>query len=289
MGRTRSLVGLALVGYGMLVAVGLVAHESLFAGVGSLLLGGALLLREGIPNVEVGRPSLTAGIGVVAIAGVTSYNLAMGSHLGLPEWGLLVYGVFLVIAAGHLDRAVGPTDVAALVGWSFPLLLGPLLLFSLDASIGGSAGPRLNSGAEPLIATFLVKPMAFGLQALGTSAQVYGTDLVVATETGSLTLGVGLVCAGLYPMVLFGGILGLHVWQTRPSLRDGSVYLFLGFAGLYVVNLLRLILLTKIGQRWGPLWLQTAHAHLGWILFGLFAALFWIAIAPRIDERPSAR
>lgn len=278
------LAGLALVGYGGLVAMDLIAHESLLAAAGSLLLGGFLLLRGDPPSAASGRPALVAGLGLAALAGVVFYNLTFDSGFSPPEWGLVLYGLALLAAAANLDASLGSLEVETLVAWSFPLLLGPLALFAFDAALAGPRGTGMRSLADPFIAHALVTPMALTLQALGTPVEKAGTHLVLETADGSLTLGVGLVCAGVYPLLLFAGLLGLHAWQNRSRPRKALAHFGIGAAGLYVFNLARLVVLAKIGERWGAWWLQTVHAHLGWILYGIFALLFWIVIVPRTAD-----
>jgi exosortase/archaeosortase family protein len=52
-----------------------------------------------------------------------------------------------------------------------------------------------------------------------------------------------------------------------------------GLAGLWLLNVVRLVVLTRIGIRWGMAALQTAHANLGWILFcGFMAAFWWVVL-----------
>lgn len=283
----RALVGLGLVGYGLLIVLQVLAHEALFAGLASLAIGG-LLLATGVPDVRVHRARLVGWLGAGTVGGVLLYNLATRSGLILPEWGILLYGVALLVAARFLDRKVGRVEVGSLVGWSFPLLLAPLLLFALNAVLTGQSGAQAGSAAQPVVIHLLVLPTAFGLNLLGTPAEVVRDNLILETSNGSLALGIGLVCAGLYPIVLFVGVLGLHAWHERLPARRFAAYLGVGTLGLYLANLVRLVLLAKVGQRWGGEALQTAHAHLGWILFAVFMALFWVVVLRRIEAPRAA-
>lgn len=232
------------------------------------------------------RGLAVAVIGFFAVAGVLTYNLALGSQIGLPEWGILGYGALLLFASTRLDRQVGRFPVNTLVGWSFPVLLAPLLLFAVNAMLSGPASSDAGAAAQPVIIATLVVPMAAGLRMAGTPAEVVRDNVVLQTSSGSLSLGVGLVCAGLYPMVLFMGILGMHAWQRGLGKGRFAAYMGVGLVGLYVMNLLRLVMLAKIGQRWGGEALQTAHAHLGWILFAGFMAAFWGLVLRRIEAQP---
>jgi exosortase/archaeosortase family protein len=94
-------------------------------------------------------------------------------------------------------------------------------------------------------------------------------------------MGIGLVCAGLYPMVLFGGVLALHAWRTKPPLRRLAGWAASGIGGLWLLNLVRLIVLTRVGISRGAAVLQQTHANIGWVLFALFMAAFWALVLRR--------
>lgn len=274
--RLRALLGLAMVGYGLLVVLGVIAHEARWTGWASLALG-AILTLTGLPRLSLQRRGLVLGIGLVCAGGVLGYNLTRGSSLSLPEWGILGYGLLLVVLSPALGRRFGRTDVGTLVAWSFPLVLAPLAMFALNAVLSGGGG----TAAGPVVNALVVVPTAFMLQAVGTPVELVGNNMVLATPRGRLVLGVGLVCAGLYPMVLFAGLAGLHAWQRRLPVRRFAGYLAAGLATLWFLNLVRLVALTKIGQAYGAQALQTAHAHLGWILFALFMVVYWSIVLKR--------
>ncbi len=290
MGRLRDLAGLLFIGYGLLVVLRIVAHEALIAGITSLALGILLLIRNMplLPTSRLPRAWLVAGLGGTIVIGLVTYNLALQSGLGGPEWGLLIYGVALLSMAILMGSGRGGVRASALVGWSFPLVLAPLILWTIHAILSGPAGLTTGQLAAPLIHAGLVLPAAWGLEWVGTPTRVLGDNLLLATPRGNMTLGVGLVCAGIYPMVLFAGILALHAWREGLSPKRTAAYLAVGLAGLWIANILRIILLAKIGQHWGAHALQTAHAHLGWIFFVGFMVLYWHQVLRRWEPNPTA-
>lgn len=276
-----ALTGLALAGYGAIIVLGLMPHESPLVGVLSLVVGSALLLG-GLPSLNVRRGRLVAALGASSLLGVVGYNLAVGSGLSLPEWGIAVYGAALLAAAPFLSRPVGKTDVGTLVGWSFPVVLAPLAMFSLNAvfTTGGA-----DTAASPLVRALVVAPTAFALQLIGTDVQVAAhNNLVLQTPRGGLVLGVGLVCAGLYPMVLFGGMVALHGWRSKVPPKRMAAYLGVGLATLWLLNIVRLVILTRVGVVWGGGTLQTVHDHIGWVLFALFTVVFWGVVLRRVEN-----
>jgi exosortase/archaeosortase family protein len=288
------LAGILLTGYGLLVVLGVLPHDALLAGLAALLLGVGVLAfaarrdaaSAALPAPPIGRRGLAVALlGAAAAVGVVAYNLAIHSDLSLPEWGILAYGIALVAAAFRLDRRVAGVPVATLVGWSFPLLLAPFALYAMNAILAD----RTPAPAAPIIAMGLVQPLALLLGLLGDKAQVAGVNLVLPTPRGPLSIGVGLVCAGLYPMVLFMGVLGLHGWQRQLPPKRLAGYLGLGLGGLYAANLLRMLIVAKVGQAWGADALQEAHANLGWALFVGFMLLFWGVVLRRLEPaQPTA-
>jgi len=278
----RPLVGLMMAGYGALVLAGVLPHDAPWAGAASLALG-LLALGVGLPAVGAPRARLVALLGCACVGGVVGYALARRSGLSLPEWAIVGYGVALQAASLGLDRKVGRTDVATLVGWSFPVLLAPLALFSLNAGLSAGHG---GTAAAPVVQALVVAPTAWTLRLLGTPAQRIGSTLVLATPRGPLALGVGLVCAGLYPAVLFGGLVGFQAWSSKMPLRRAAPLLASGLAGLWALNVVRVVVLARVGIAWGMAALQAAHANLGWISFAGFMALFWWLALRRTTDPP---
>jgi archaeosortase C (PEF-CTERM variant) len=281
-GGLRPLVGLMLAGYGVLVLAGVLPHDSPWAGAASLLAGAAVL-AFGLPAVGAPRARVVAALGCACVGGVLGYALATRDGLGLAEAAIVAYGALLLLAAPNLDRAFGRFRVASAVGWSFPVALAPLSLFALNAAL--SSG-ETGTAATPIVEALVVAPTAVALRLLGTPVEQLGSTLLLATPRGTLSLGVGLVCAGLYPAVLFAGLVGLHAWRSR--MRPGAIALVVaaGLVGLWLLNLFRLVILTHVGIRYGMAALQTAHANLGWILFCAFMAAFWWVVLRRAE--PSA-
>lgn len=287
-----AFVGTGLAGYGALIVLRVLPHDAPLAGWAALGLGMALLVvgllngssapgQERAPGSRRRAHAVTA-VGAIAIVGVVAFEAVRGNGLERPEWGILAYGAGLLVAAPHLGRPVGRWTVGDAVAWSFPLLLAPLAMYALNAVLSGDG----STAAMPVVHVLLVVPTGTVLGWLGTPVDITGNQLVMATPRGSLVLGIGLVCAGLYPMVLFGGLVALHGWREGHGPKRLAAYLGAGLVGLWVVNLARLAMLAKVGQASGAGALQTAHAHLGWVLFGLFMLVFW-AVVLRYVERPA--
>lgn len=272
----RALVGLMAAGYGALVLAGVLAHDAPWTGAASLAAGLALL-ASGLPEVGAPRARLVALLGAACVGAPLGAALARGHAPGAPSLALLAYGIALMAAAPRLGERVGRVPVASAVGWSFPLVLAPLALFASNALL---SSPATGAAATPLVQLLVVRPAQWAIGLAGLDPARIGSTLILATPRGQLSLGVGLVCAGLYPAVLFAGLVGLHAWSDRVPPAKAATLVVAGLVGLWVLNLVRLVALAGIGVRWGMGALQTAHANLGWLLFCGFMALFW-AVALR--------
>lgn len=276
MATLRMLAGLGLVGYGLLVLMQVLPHDAPLAGLLSLLLGSLLLAVPGGHARDGGRSPprarAVALLGGVMVAGVIGYNAWRSSGLSVPEWTILAYGVALLAVAPHLHRRVGRLGAGTAVAWSFPLVLAPLAMYALNGALSQGAGA---TAADPLVQALVVRPTAVAMAMLGTPVALAGNNMVMQTPRGTLVLGVGLVCAGIYPMVLFTGMVAMHGWEQQVPARRLAIYLACGLAGLWLLNVIRIVILTHVGRQWGGAALQTTHAHLGWVLFALFMVAFW--------------
>lgn len=284
------LAGLMLAGYGALVLVGVLPHDAPVAGALSLALGlGLLAAGIGLPKVGAPRAALVGLLGAACAGATLGYAAAKGSGLSGPEIALVVYGAALMAAALALDRPLplrrGRWSVGTLVGWSFPLVLAPLALFAVNGLV---SDPGSGNVAGPVIEPFIVAPTAQALRWSGVPVDQVGSTMLVPTDRGRLSLDVGLVCAGLYPAVMFGGLVALQGWSERMPPRRLAAVLAAGLAGLWLLNVLRMVLLARIGMEWGMHALQTAHANLGWALFAGFMAVFWRLVPRGSPATPAA-
>lgn len=303
--RTAPFVaGILLAGYGGLVLLRLLAHESTLVGAG-LLTAGLLLAwsarstlfpsssKPPEPDVEgssSGYRLVTAALGLACAGGVLAYKLASRAPFGAPDLAIVAYGLMLLCAAPYLGRRVGRARVASLVAWSLPLVAAPLGMYALDGILDASRG---SSPLDAFVRVGLVVPMAWTLNLFGFDVLQTSQTVMIGTPRGRLALTIGVVCAGLQPAVLFLGVLGLHAWQQQTPPRRLALYLGLGLVGVYLANLVRLVALALVGNQWGGSALQTAHAHLGWAVFIGWMLIFWGVVLRRLEgadpERRAAR
>lgn len=283
--RTLALFGLASLGQGLFILLRVVPHESPLLGAGLAGLGATLLLFAPLPRIErVPRWPLVVG-GLAIAGGVILYNLSRGATFVPPKVALIVFGLALAASAPLVARP----RVANAVAWSIPLLGAPLAIWAAQALAKSTIAGQ--TPMELFIAHGLIAPMATILAAMGYHPYVDGQYITFDTQDGgSMRLLVGVACSGLQAMGLFGGILLVYVLAEKPGWRRGLLWSAIGLAGVYVVNVVRLVSLALVGSAHGQDALQWAHANLGWMFFVGWTGLFaWLAMARPRAKRAGAK
>lgn len=291
-GLGRAYLGLALLGWGLSILLGVTPHEDPWVG-GSLAVFGVALVASAARLPEFPgslSPFLVAGAGLAAMSAVLAFNAATGAGLNAPKLVMVLLGAALVVAAPFLGRRIplgrkgrGVT-VAALVVSALATLGAPLAVWALQAATKGVIG---TTPIEAFTRFALIVPVALFLQATGFAPNVDGQTVTYATRQGPLSLEVGAACSGIQAMALFAGVLALFLWAEKPGGRRLAVWSAIGIGGVYVANLLRLVMLFLVGYQWGPDALVQAHAQAGWIFFVGWAILFARLARGRRLPRPA--
>lgn len=289
-GVGRAYLGFALLGWGLAILLGVTPHEDPWIGAGLAVFGFALAASS--PRFpEFGgtlSPYVVAGAGLSVVAGVLAFNAASGAPLAGPKIPMVLVGAGLVAAAPFLGRRLpigrkGRTmTVASLVIASLAVLGAPLAIWGLQAATKGVVS---TTPVEAFTRFALVAPVAALLQATGFAPSVDGQTVTYATRSGPLALEVGAACSGIQAMALFAGVLALFMWAEKPGGRRLALWSAIGLGGVYVVNLLRLVMLFLVGYQWGAPALLQVHAQAGWIFFVGWALLFGFLVRRRSMTR----
>lgn len=295
--RVRGLIGLTTLGEGLFILFRVVPHESPLLGACLALLGAALLWRAKLPLIDrLPVPRLVIALGGAAAAGgVILYDAMLGAALDAPKLAIILLGIATALAAPFADRPLRlpwrPAEdlrVASVLLWSVPLAWAPLAVWALQgAAKTGMAG---TTPLEVFVRYGLLAPMAAVLSILGRHPSVVGQVITYQTPHGPFALQVGVACSGLQAMALFAGILGVYLVATRPPPKEGIRWSIIGMVGVYLVNVLRLVVLSLVGSAWGADALEQAHAQAGWIFFVAWTGVFaYFAIAHGGGSGKSAR
>ncbi len=287
-GVGRAYLGLALLGWGLSILLGVTPHEDRFIGAGLGAFGFALLATAPrLPEFRRLPAPLVAGAGLAVVAAVLGYNAAFSAAFDLPKLTLLLLGVALVAAAPFLARrfTVGrngrSVTVASIVVGLLAVLGAPLAVWTLQAVTKDIVG---TTPIEAFVRFALLIPLGGFLHAIGFHPQIEGQTVTYATRAGPLALEVGAACSGVQAMALFAGVLALYLIAERPGGRRLLLWSCIGLAGVYVANLLRLAVLFLVGYQWGPEALIRVHAQAGWIFFVAWALVFARLVPKRLPR-----
>lgn len=278
-GTGRAYIGLAVLGGGLSILVGAAPHEDLLVGIA--LAGFGLALVATSPSLPAIRrlPALPIGVaGVLLVLLVTGHTAWRHASLDVPKAAIVALGLACAACAPLLARDVhvriprrGRVPLATLVACLLPVLGAPLLVWGLQALFKGGLG---TTPVELFVRVALLAPLGAFLGLLGLAPVIHGQTISYATPRGPLSLEVGAACSGVQAMALFAGVLALFLIAERPGGRRLALWSFIGMAGVYLANVLRLAVLALVGYEWGPAALVRTHAEAGWVFFVAWAVLF---------------
>lgn len=284
-GTGRSCIGLGLVGQGLAVLSGVVPHEEPLVAYGLIAFGAALVATGALPSFPAARRWHLAALGGALLAIV---GAAWGITGNAPVGPMLL---LVILAGGVVGAALLHARVVRVRGRAFPV---PDLALCSAVAVGApvlvwiaQATFKRFSGATPLEAfeiAFLVVPMSLALTALGIPTSVRGQTLTLPGPEGQFAVEVGVACSGLQAMALFLGMLALFAVAKRPGGRRLATWTAIGLCGVYVANVVRLIVVVLAGHEWGAEALLSVHANAGWIFFVAWTLLFGLYVRRDLDR-----
>ncbi len=287
LGDGRGYLGLALLGWGLSILAGVIPHEDLLVGSGLALFGAALVATAPrLPQARHLAPAWIGGLGLALALGVVAYDAWAQATLDMPKVAIIAFGLALAGVAPWVrsHRSITLPGGAAvtpgtLVAASIPVLAAPLAMWAAQAAFSAAVGV---TPTEAFVQVGLLAPVSLVLWLIGMNPSLHGQTVTYTTANGPLSLEVGAACSGVQAMALFAAVLALYLWAERPGGRRLLVWSCIGLAGIYVANLLRLVMLFLVGYQWGPEALVRAHAEAGWVFFVAWAIVFArLARAPR--------
>lgn len=286
----RAYLGLALLGWGLAILLGVTPHEDRLVGAALSLFGGVLLATaQGLPQLPRMPALAVATVGAALAAAVLAYVIAADAVLDVRKLALVLLGCSLAGASPWLGRSVRlprrgvTTTVGSLVGCALVVVGAPLAVWAVQAAFKAAVG---STPLESFVRFGLLAPLHVILALFGLPSSIDGQSVTYATHDGPLRVDVGAACSGLQAMALFTGVLALYLFIERPGGRRLAVWSTIGIAGVYLANLLRLVTIFLVGYRWGSDALVRVHAQAGWIFFLAWALLF-ARLLPRAHRAPA--
>jgi len=158
--------------------------------------------------------------------------------------------------------------------------------------VGGSSfyvGEWLEYFMEPLVPYF-VQMMAFVLMLLGIPATVQTpTMIVLDTSRGPVPVLFEAGCIGIHSFLIFSVIIVVTMVEELASVRTKLLWSVAGVICTFFVNIIRVSLIAAViyyfgYERWGEI-----HSWIGYALFLLWLALFFIVFSKREAIRNKIR
>lgn len=170
-----------------------------------------------------------------------------------------------------------------LVFFTVPALRESLSVFFLVVAGGFSyyVGEWLKYQMEPLVPYF-VRLMMFALAVLRIPATLHNpTVIVLNTSEGPVWVPFEAGCIGFYGFMVFSIIIVVMMMEESASLRTKLSWSLGGVVGAFVINIIRVSLISVVIYYFGYKEWGRIHAWIGYALFFLWLGFFFVIFSKR--------
>jgi exosortase/archaeosortase family protein len=208
-------------------------------------------------------------LGVAVVLADYTFNAFRGSSVGIID--------LLVIFLGTIIAFYG---IGSLKRFWVPATYGIFLLFGYQLE---ALTPNYV-----VLQNWLAGVMASILNAVGISSSVSG-DVVSMSTSGSIPmlLDVGGPCTGVQGIIAFGMLSTMALLDLKPKISRILPIFAIGFAGAFLVNILRLLLMFLAFKFTSLEVANILHIYLGYFVFVVWVVAFWTFafryLAPKRD------
>ncbi len=162
----------------------------------------------------------------------------------------------------------------------FFLVLGFLILPAsiLEFLLSGTIDFRFHGISMLLIQ--IITPMVQVLLSLfgvvSTVSEVEGGLTLATTIPHQFSVFIGLLCSGITSMSVFLAAFIAMAWDLNTSNARKAIIFAIGIFGTVFSNVLRVTVLVLVGLFFGNDMMLIMHTNLGWVLYFIWMALFWV-------------
>jgi exosortase len=201
------------------------------------------------------KPEAAAGLALIAAD--YAFNALRGSTVGIVDLIVVFVGVILVFYG-----------VRSLRLFWVPLTYGVVLLVGYQIEIYTPNYVGLQD--------WLAGVMAASVGALGISAVASGHIVSMNTANGTpLLLDVAGSCTGLQGILAFGLLSTMTLLDLKPEISRVVPLFAVGFAGVFLINILRLLVVFLTFEFFGADAGTTMHVYFGYLIFVAWVLVFW--------------
>ncbi len=218
-------------------------------------------------------------LGCLMIGSDYSLNILRGSNFGILDMIIVFVGTILAFYGLKSLRLF----------W-IPAIYGVVLLL----------GYQIEAYTPNFVALqdWLAGVMASALNAIGIATSVNGHIVTVTSAAGvPLLLDVASSCTGIQGIIAFGLLSTMTVIDMKPKASRIIPIFAFGFAGAFLINILRLLVVFLTFQSFGIDAGEAMHVYFGYLVFVAWLVVFWmiafrylvpLQVAPRLstDLRP---
>lgn len=195
-------------------------------------------------------------LGLAAITADYAENAYFRSEFGLIDM-LIVFSALVAIFYGL--RAFRLFWVPATYG--IVLLLG----YQLENNIPNYVA----------LQDWMAGVMVSSMHLLGIPASAQGHIVALNTGPKTLLLDVESDCTGIQGVLAFGMLSTMALLDTKPAKSRLAILLAIGFVGVFLINILRLIVVFLTFEFLGVDIGTTVHVYAGYVLFIAWVLVFW--------------
>jgi exosortase/archaeosortase family protein len=118
--------------------------------------------------------------------------------------------------------------------------------------------------------------MATSMRAIGITASVSGHLVTLNKGVNSLQLDVESDCTGIQGVLAFGMLSTMGLLDLKPRLSRVIPIFALGFVGVFLINIARLLLVFVTFEFLGVAIGEQVHVYAGYFLFIVWVLAFWM-------------
>jgi len=209
---------------------------------------------KSIPN-RSSKPEVL--LGVFLIVADYAANVTRGSNVGILDLLVIFLGTVIVFYGLKALRFFWVPATYGIV-----LLLG----YQIEAYI-----PDYTA-----LQDWLASLMVSAVNALGIAATVSGHIVIMRTSGGTfLQLDVASSCTGLQGILAFGLLSTMALLDLKPKASRLIPIFAIGFAGAFLINIVRLLVVFLTFEFLGVDAGTTMHVYFGYIVFIVWVLVFW--------------
>jgi archaeosortase C (PEF-CTERM variant) len=215
-------------------------------------------------------------LGFILILIDIAYNLYVGDAFRSLDYGILSIGFVIILLNMNLLWFLQlDEEMASVLTYFF------FIFVSIYAFLFEGIGIVFSNAEHPLLVPMTqisIRLSVFLLNFIAPTT-IYESGDWRGINFNGFEVGIATACSGIQSITVFlSAILAYFIANKNFGIKKTAIYTAIGMFILFLMNVLRIMMITMVGYYKGGEAMLFAHANLGWILFVLAMALFWYLI-----------